>query len=176
MIIKYTKLNKGVVKKCSLDKKYILTKKYSILNKSDKTTFFLKAQFTVETALVFPIVLFTVLSSIYLTFYIHDSVLIKAMTYKSAIESVFSNKQMESTLSENVKTISLYLADNLKSDFEENDNELSVSGKVHIPVTTFGVIKNNDIISERGWVKHKIDIEKMFILKSALDKLDEKSR
>lgn len=132
----------------------------------------LKAQFTVETVLVFPIVLIVILSVIYITFYVHDRTIIGACAYKTGLESTFDGKKLHSIAKENVNSLQTICIDNTGVFTNENDEQqVKYIGRIQAPFTAMSVLVTSEKVVEEKHTVEKMDLDKMYIFKVAVDKL-----
>lgn len=70
----------------------------------------LKASFTIEASLVIPIIMFLIVITIYMGFYLHDISIIKACAYSAGLDASFGKKGLHESAVEKINDARLFMA------------------------------------------------------------------
>lgn len=133
----------------------------------------LKGSVSLETALVMPVVLFIVISLIYMTFYLHDRMLLMLCSYNSGIESVFENKSLHSTAKKKVEELNTLTIVSTSVWTEEEEIKVKYKGNFSVPFTALSPFIQNEKVEEENGVCGKMSAEKMYIVKVVTDTIEE---
>ena len=129
------------------------------------------AELTVETAIVFTIILFLICSMVYCSLYLHDKVAIKAYAYAGMVEGAsLEEGECQKTLYKKINKTPVFVirpSASISGDF--NKYRCKISEKEH---STMGVVSRfftKTMGSQEVEVVRKMPIDKMYLYKAIKD-------
>lgn len=137
----------------------------------------LKASYTVEMAVIAPIVVFIIISLMYLTFYMHDRSILKFCAYYAGMESVFNEESIHGMAKEKVNELNV-LTIRTTSTWTSGTNRKTIKyvGKYTAPLTVMTMFLNDEKIEEEAMVHKRMEIGDIYAVKVAKETIEKERK
>lgn len=158
----YAKIIKGII---SIIKRRRSSKYIRIITKKER------AEVTIETAIVFTIIMILICSMIYLSLFLHDKVAIKSYTYSGLVEGADKDKSKcnEIVQAKVRKTPTFVIRPSASFDGDINKYQCHVSEKEQSTMRFLDKVMTFAVGKQEVEVVRKMPIDKMYLYKAIKD-------
>lgn len=128
----------------------------------------IRASYTVEAAIIMPIIIFAVISIMFLTFYMHDRTILKLCAYHACIESVFKSGTSHDAAKEKINELNILTVEPTSIWTNGTDRKnVRYLGKYTAPFSIMVPFMGGEKVEEKAEACAKMKVRNMYLIKIA---------